>query len=146
MCTAVLCCAVHGCTVAVLWCAVHGCTVAVLCRVVLCCALLCCGSVSPLISLLSLLFINYLARCCVACLTRNSILHPTHKSTLFHPIVKLPDDHRSAFVCIVIVATISCSHKFVGPSTYIVRINRSVIGKGANRTRIFKRLSHCCQY
>lgn len=108
------------------------------------CAVLCCGSVSPLISLLSLLFINHLARCCLACLTRNSILHPTHKSTLFHPIVKLPDDHRSAFVCIVTVATISCSHKFVGPFTYNVRINRSVIGKAANRTCIFKRLSHCC--
>jgi len=67
---------------------------------------LCCGSVSPLISLLILLFVNHLARCCLACLTRNSILHPTHKSTLFHSIVKLPDDHRSAFVCIVTVATI----------------------------------------
>lgn len=110
------------------------------------CAVLCCGCgwVSPLFNLLSLLFINHLAWCCLACLTRNSILHPTHKSTLFHPIVKLPDDHRSPFVCIVTVATISCSHKFVGPSTYIVHINRSVIGKGAKRTCVFKRMSHCC--
>ena len=125
----------------------HACFVlccAVLCCGVLCCGMLCCGSVSPLIGLLSLLFVNRLARCCLACLTRDSILHPTHKSTLFHSIVKLPDDHRSAFVCIVTVATISCTHKFVGPSTYTVRINRSVIGKGANRTCIFKRLSLCC--
>ena len=103
------------------------------------CAVLCCGSVNSFISLLSLLFINHLPQCCLAYLTHNSILRPTHKSTLFHPIVKLPDDHRSAFVCIVTVATISCGQKSVGPSTYIVRINRSVIGKEQIERGVFSK-------
>ena len=98
-----------------------------------------CGSVSPLISLLILLFINHLPQCRLAYLTCNSILHPTREATLFLPIVKLPDDHRSAFVCIVTVATISCGHKFVRPSAYVVGINRSVIGNEANRIAYFQK-------